>query len=434
MSIAQNRVNRIVAQFAPLGQTQVAKNECAAFDHVEAVPPDAIFLTKQLYGKCSDPKKVNLGIGAYRTNEGKPYVLKCVQEAETRILQATKEGKLNKEYLGQGGDASFTKAAASLVFGADNPVLTSGHLASIQTLSGTGALRLAIDFFKKFGKGSPSLYYPNPTWGNHGAICKEAGVAVGKYRYWDPKTRGLDFAGMCEDIKNAPKDAIICLHACAHNPTGVDPTHEQWKAIADLVSQSGHFVLFDSAYQGFASGNLDYDAFPVRLFASRGIPFMLCQSFAKNIGLYNERIGCLHLLAASTSEASACFSNLKILVRRMFSNPPAHGARIVSTILNDKSLRTMWQEELTGMSNRIIDMRAALFGHLKALKTPGDWTHITSQIGMFSFTGLTPKQVENMINKHSVFMLKNGRISMAGVNPSNVEHIARGIDDSVRNH
>lgn len=417
---AQQRLNQITSQ--------LSGNGCSAFAHVEKSPPDAIFLTKQMYAADKDERKVNLGIGAYRTDEGKPYVLKCVSKAEEQILAK----KMNKEYLGQGGLADFTEAAQKLVWGANNPVLNTGRVRSIQSLSGTGALRIAMDFFKKFGT-NPVMMYPDPTWGNHHAICKEADVPTSKYRYWDAKQRNLDFNGMVTDISNAPKGSIICLHACAHNPTGVDPTHAQWDGIAAAVKKSGHFVMFDSAYQGFASGDLEKDAYAVRLFTQLNIPFFLCQSFAKNIGLYNERVGCLHMFMDTKDEAVNCESQLKILVRRMFSNPPAHGARIVSTILNDAGLTAQWKQELSGMANRIIKMRAALLGNLKELGTPGDWTHITSQIGMFSFTGLSPAQVEQMIHKHHIYMLKSGRISMAGVNPSNVGYIAAAINDVVRN-
>jgi len=381
-----------------------------------------------MYAADKDERKVNLGIGAYRTDEGKPYVLKCVRAAEEQLLSQN----LNKEYLGQAGFGEFTKAGAKLVWGAGNPVLTNGRLKSVQSLSGTGALRLAMDFFKKFGN-NPTLMYPNPTWGNHHAICKEAGITTGKYRYWDAKNRNLDYPGMLADLASAPKGSIICLHACAHNPTGVDPTQDQWVGIADAVSKAGHFVLFDSAYQGFASGDLEKDAYAVRLFTERNIPFFVCQSFAKNIGLYNERVGALHMFMDTVEEATNCESQVKILVRRMFSNPPAHGARIVSTILNDAGLTAQWKQELSGMANRIITMRAALLSALKAAGTPGDWTHITSQIGMFSFTGLSPAQVEQMIHKHHIYMLKSGRISMAGVTSHNVKYIANAINDVVRN-
>jgi len=422
------RLNRITSALCPVQQDgQVSGNATGMFSAVQPAPPDAIFLTKKMFLADKDSRKVNLGIGAYRTDEGKPMVLKCVKKAEQMIL----DQNLNKEYLGQGGYDDFCKVGRELVLGKGNPALTSGKFVSVQSLSGTGALRLTMDFLKKYAPGS-ALYYPNPTWGNHNAIAKEAGVVVANYRYWDPKTRGLDFAGMIQDITNAPKGSVICLHACAHNPTGVDPTPAQWVGIADAVSNAGHFVLFDSAYQGFASGDLDKDAHSIRLFTKRNIPFILCQSFAKNIGLYNERVGCLHMFMDTVEEAVACKSQAHILVRRMYSNPPAHGARIVHTVLSNDGLNKMWQEELAGMAKRIISMRHMLRDCLVALKTPGNWDHIVSQIGMFSFTGLSKPQCEQMIAKHHVYMLKNGRISMAGVTSKNAKYIAEAINDVVR--
>lgn len=422
------RLNRITSALFPAQQDgQMAGNPTGMFAGVEAAPPDAIFLTKKMHAADKDPRKVNLGIGAYRTDEGKPMVLNCVKKAEQMIL----DQGMNKEYLGQGGYEAFCQAARELVVGKGNPCLSSGKMVSVQSLSGTGALRLTMDFLKKYSPGS-ALYYPNPTWGNHNAIAKEAGVTTAKYRYWDPKTRGLNFEGMIQDIAAAPKGSVICLHACAHNPTGVDPTNAQWDGIADAVQKAGHLVLFDSAYQGFASGNLDKDVYSIRMFVKRDIPFFLCQSFAKNIGLYNERVGCLHMFLDTAEEAAACKSQAHILVRRMYSNPPSHGARIVHNVLTNDALTKMWHEELAGMAKRIISMRHLLRDALTELKTPGNWDHIVSQIGMFSFTGLSVPQCEAMISKHHVYMLKNGRVSMAGVNSKNAVYIAKAIDDVVR--
>lgn len=425
---ANIRLNRITSTLFPAQQNgQMSGNATGMFAGVEAAPPDAIFLTKKMHAADKDPRKVNLGIGAYRTDEGKPMVLKCVKKAEQLIL----DQGMNKEYLGQGGYDAFCQVARELVVGKGNPALSSGKFVSVQSLSGTGALRLAMDFLHKYAPNA-SLYYPNPTWGNHNAIAKEAGVTTATYRYWDPKTRGLDFDGMIQDILAAPKGSVMCLHACAHNPTGVDPTPAQWDVIADACVKAGHHVLFDSAYQGFASGDLDKDVYSIRMFTKRNIPFFLCQSFAKNIGLYNERVGALHMFLETAEEAAACKSQAHILVRRMYSNPPSHGARIVHTILSNEGLSKMWHEELAGMAKRIISMRHALRDALVAMKTPGNWDHIVSQIGMFSFTGLSKAQCEQMIAKHHIYLLKNGRISMAGVTSKNAKYIAAAIDDVVR--
>jgi len=243
----------------------------------------------------------------------------------------------------------------------------------------------------------------------------------------------LDINGMLEDISSCPMGSIIMLHAAAHNPTGVDPTQDQWKQIAAACHRNGNIVWFDSAYQGFASGCLDTDAFAARYFADMNLPMITCQSFAKNFGLYGERIGTFGVVCGRKEKVPAVLSQLDVIIRNLYSNPPKHGANIVKVILKDPALTQEWRDDLKVMSGRIISMRQALHNELKKLGTPGDWSHITSQIGMFSYTGLSTKQCENMINKHHVYMLKNGRISMAGVTTTNVAYLAAAMDESVRN-
>lgn len=232
-------------------------------------------------------------------------------------------------------------------------------------------------------------------------------------------------------LQAAPNKSIVLLHVCAHNPTGVDPTQAQWKQIAAVMKEKGHFPFFDCAYQGFATGDLSADNYPVRLFIELGFEMVVCQSFAKNFGLYAERIGALHVAVNNPAMTAPVVSQLAVIIRPMYSNPPRHGAHIVSAILNDPALFAEWDAELKGMANRIKDMRTALLSELKKLKTPGDWSHVVTQIGMFSYTGLTPKQVDKMIKTHHIYMLGNGRISMAGVNSKNVAYIANAIHDCV---
>jgi aspartate/tyrosine/aromatic aminotransferase len=243
----------------------------------------------------------------------------------------------------------------------------------------------------------------------------------------------LDLAGMLEDIRAAPKRSLILLHACAHNPTGVDPTHEEWKQIAAVCKEMDHLPWFDSAYQGFASGDLTKDSWAIRFFANAGFEMLVSQSFAKNFGLYGERIGTFSVIVDDKNNTEKVMSQLDTIIRTMYSNPPLHGARIVETVLSSPKLTQLWRDEMVDMSSRIINMRKIIFDELKRLNTPGNWTHITSQIGMFSYTGLTPKQCESMINKHHIYLLKNGRISMAGVTSKNAPYIAAAIDDVVRN-
>jgi aspartate aminotransferase len=309
---------------------------------------------------------------------------------------------------------------------------------SLQTISGTGAVHLGALFLSKFLPRSTNqaVYFSNPTWANHNQIFSNVGLPIQTYPYFSPTTKGLDFAGMKSAIQSAPAGSIILLHACAHNPTGVDPTRDQWKELATIIREKAHFPFFDCAYQGFASGSLENDAWAVRYFVEQGFELCIAQSFAKNFGLYGERAGAFHFVTGSGADAqttiSRIASQLAILQRSEISNPPAYGARIASTVLNDPVLFKEWEENLRTMSGRIIDMRKALQGHLERLQTPGKWTHITEQIGMFSFTGLTEKQVLKLREEAHVYMTKNGRISMAGLNEGNVEYVARAIDKVVR--
>jgi aspartate/tyrosine/aromatic aminotransferase len=370
-----------------------------------------------------------VSIGAYRTDEGKPLVLNCVKEAEKMIVN---DSSLNKEYLPQRGDVSYVALCQQMLFGEDSQLLKDGVVATAQTLSGTGALRLGAEFMKRYAEGK-AVYVSTPTWGTHNSIMAHAGVECKSYRYWDAGNRNLNLAGMLEDIEAAPEGSVIMLHAAAHNPTGVDPTKEQWDQIQEVCTKKKHVCWFDSAYQGFATGCLEKDAYAMRNFANAGLPLFVSQSFAKNFGLYGERVGTFSLTCGSPDTVKAVMSQLDLIIRNLYSNPPKHGANIVKTVLSNPALYQQWRDELLAMSMRIQDMRAMLFKELTELGTPGNWTHITSQIGMFSFTGLTPAQSKAMVEKHHIYMLGNGRISMAGVTSSNAPYIAKAIDDVVRN-
>jgi len=403
------------------------------FGNVESLPPDAIFFTKQRYKEDTDKRKVNLGIGAYRDDNGKPKVLDIVRKVEKEMAS---DEKLNKEYLPIGGDAEFIALSQKLILGECNR-LTSGNIAGVQSLSGTGALRLLFNFVKNnlaAKNDKCKVLISNPTWGNHKKVIKKAGLNFDTYTYWDPKQRNLNLNGMLEDLKTkGNKGDVVLLHGCAHNPTGVDPTKEQWGKIADAIKDLGLVPFFDCAYQGFATGDLDADAYAVRLFESRGFEMFIAQSYSKNLGLYCERAGCASIVTKSADAAKACNTQLCSIVRPMYSNPPAHGARIVKAILGNADNYKAWQVEMKTMSERILSMRKKLRAKVEELKTPGTWNHITDQIGMFTFTGLTAKQVDVMINKHHIYLLSNGRISMAGVASTNVEYVATAINDVVVN-
>jgi aspartate aminotransferase, mitochondrial len=390
-------------------------------------PPDPILGLNDAFNKDTDPKKVNLGVGAYRDDNGKPWMLPSVVEAEKRLLDKGWNGVQQKEYAGIVGIKEFNDASLKFAYGADSPVIKENRVAAAQVLSGTGGGRLAFEFYARFlGKGT-TVYMPDPTWANHLPMAKDAGLNLGTYRYYDKKTIGLDFSGMCEDIKNAKDGSVFMLHACAHNPTGVDPTVEQWKELSALMKKKNHLVFFDSAYQGFASGDAEKDAASMRIFVKDGHDIAIAQSYAKNFGLYGERIGCFSMVGQTAEEADRLLSQIKILIRPMYSNPPIHGARIVATILNDPVLNKQWYAECKSMADRIIVMRDTLKASLAKEGSVRNWDHITSQIGMFCFSGMTPEQVERLRTEFHIYMTKNGRISMAGVTSKNVGYLASSM-------
>ncbi|KAI9833393.1 MAG: aspartate transaminase aat1 [Phylliscum demangeonii] len=413
--------------------------------HVEGVWVDIAPGITEAFKADSFDKKINLGVGAYRDDEGKPYVLPSVRAAERKVV----DSKLDKEYLGITGLPAFTKAAALLAYGAQSAPLKDERIAITQSISGTGALRIGAAFLERFYPGPKAVYLPNPSWANHAAILKDARLPMQKYRYYNPDTIGLDFDGMMADIRQAPEGSIFLFHACAHNPTGIDPTEEQWRQIGAAVKQAGHFPFFDMAYQGFASGDTNRDAFALRHFIAEGHPVILAQSFAKNMvgdglsapapapapapaqpriqGLYGERVGAFSIVCESAAEKKRVDSQIKILVRPLYSNPPVHGARVAAAILNDDSLRAQWLAEVKGMADRIITMRALLRKHLEQVGSKRDWSHITSQIGMFAYTGLTADQMDRLAREHSVYATRDGRISVAGITTGNVERLAQAI-------
>jgi len=395
------------------------------WSHVELGPPDAILGVTEAYKKDTNSKKINLGVGAYRDDQGKPHVLPSVKKAEELL----RSKNLDHEYTTIAGIPEFCKAAISLALGDGNKQLKEGLNATIQGISGTGSLRIGAAFLEKFFQGPKDVYMPTPTWGNHIPLFKHAGLGVKQYRYYDPKTCGYDFQGALQDIAKIPEGSIILLHACAHNPTGVDPKPEQWKEMSKVIKKRKIFPYFDMAYQGFATGDIDKDAFAVRLFLEDGHSIALAQSFAKNLGLYGERVGAFSLICESKKEAEACLSQLKIIVRPMYSNPPIYGARIASTILNEPDLRKQWLLDVKDMADRIISMRQQLKDNLKKEGSTLNWQHITDQIGMFCFTGMNPSQVERLTKEFSVYLTKDGRISVAGVTSQNVAYLAHAMHE-----
>ncbi|GAB5585680.1 aspartate transaminase aat1 [Umbelopsis nana] len=387
-------------------------------------PPDAILGVSDAFKKDTDPRKMNLGVGAYRDDNGKPFVLSSVRKADRLIL----ENGLDKEYAGITGVPDFTKAAGELAYGEDSAPIKENRLAITQSISGTGALRIGAAFLSRFYPHAKKVYLPNPTWGNHIPIFGDSGIQVEKYRYFDKSNNGLDINGMLDDLKNAPKNSIVLLHACAHNPTGVDPTKEQWDEISQVVKDRDHFTFFDMAYQGFASGDCTRDAYALRKFVAGNHPIVLAQSFAKNMGLYGERVGAFSVVCNDAAEKARVDSQVKILIRPMYSNPPINGARLVSTVLNTPELKEEWLGEVKMMADRIITMRDQLRGHLENdFGSKHSWNHITDQIGMFCYTGLTPEQVDKLRDDWHVYLTRDGRISIAGISSHNVKYLAEAI-------
>nr|XP_046207562.1 aspartate aminotransferase, mitochondrial [Oncorhynchus gorbuscha] len=419
--LKSSKIISTVGLHPPLG---ILSNRASSWwSEVQMGPPDPILGVSEAYKRDTNPKKINLGVGAYRDDQGKPYVLSCVRKAEAQIAAK----KLDKEYLAIGGLGDFTKACAKLALGDDNEVIKSGRNITVQTISGTGSLRIGANFLSRFHTEARDVYLPKPSWGNHTPIFRDAGMQLKAYTYYDPKTCGFDFQGALNDISKIPEKSVIMLHACAHNPTGVDPRPEQWKEIADLVKKRNLLVFFDMAYQGFASGDIDRDAWAVRYFIEQGHNIVLSQSFAKNMGLYGERVGGFTVVCKDAEEAKRVESQLKILIRPIYSNPPMNGARIAASILNTPDLYKEWLGEVHGMANRIITMRELLVANLKKEGSTRNWKHVIDQIGMFCFTGLKPEQVERLTKEFSIYMTKDGRISMAGVTSGNVGYLAQGI-------
>lgn len=407
--------------------TNGGKPRVSIFKDCPTAPADAILKLAGMFKEDPFPKKVNLGIGAYRTAEGKPWILPSVAAAEKAVIT---DPAADKEYVPIDGKPEYKRPVQELIF--SKTECDSGRIVTVQALSGTGSLSIISQFMVNF-LNVTKIYIPDPTWGNHPAVFKRSGIKdIEKYPYWHVPTRALDFDGMIGSLSKAqPGDAVL-LHSVAHNPTGVDPTEAQWKKIVEVCKSRGVIVLLDNAYQGYASGSLAKDNLAQELFAASGMEYFIAQSFAKNFGLYGERIGYIHVNCKDKAVAPAVLSQIKILVRQNYSSPPRHGAAIVYKVLSDPQLKQQWLAELTLMSKRIMEMRSALRSALEKKGTPGKWNHVTDQIGMFTYTGLTKPQVERMVNEFHIYMTGDGRISVAGLNSGNVDYVASCIDAVVR--
>ena len=391
------------------------------FDALPMMPDDPILNLNVSFGADSRSNKVNLGVGSYKTGEGTPMVLSAVKKAEALLL----EKNLNKEYLPIDGDKEFIQEALKIIYGKDFPPLKRGEICGVQTIGGTGALRVGSELIAARNI-SKTIFVSDPTWPNHKGIFSQVGLKVDLYPYYDQVAHRLDFTGMCESIKRMPKGSVIVLHACCHNPTGIDPDFDQWKELSKIIKNQQLIPFFDFAYQGFGNG-LEEDAKAVRYFADQGHEMLVASSFSKNFGLYGERVGLLSFVAHNKETAAKVCSQLKSLIRCNYSTPPSHGVRIVKTILQDPSLHKEWDQELGNMRERIREMRKALVGELLTREDHKDFSFMNRQQGIFSYSGLDLDQVHRLRQEYGIFMPSNGRINVAGLNWHNLNYVVDAI-------
>ncbi len=391
-----------------------------AYKGVREIPPDTIFGLSATFTADPRPNKISLGVGVFRDEQLKVPVLKCVQKAEKRLAEEAQ----TKAYLPIDGDPDFIQRTAKLAFGPDCAQLKAGRIYGAQSLGGSGALRVIGEFlFRTLGK--KEVYLPDPSWDNHHGIFSACELETPSYPYYDKEKRCLAFEQMTRALGKLKAGSVVLFHLCCHNPTGADPSREQWKEIAKVVKAAGLIALFDCAYQGFAH-TMDEDAWPLRHFVAEEIESILCYSYSKNFSLYAERIGGLFILTESPEEVHRVGSQMRKEIRENYSNPPCHGARIVSAVLGDPELDALWHEEIRAMRKRIHDMRDGL---IEGLRDKGDFAFLTGQQGLFSFCGLGPEQTEVLRDKYALYMPPNGRINVTGLSRENLDYVIGAIAD-----
>jgi aromatic-amino-acid transaminase len=388
---------------------------------VELAPKDPILGVTERFNTDPNPRKVNLGVGVYYDDEGKVPLLECVRRAEQAIAQIGAP----HPYLPIDGIATYDAAVQRLLFSSESEVVKEGRVVTVQTLGGTGALKVAADFLRKYLPGA-QVWISDPSWENHRALFEGAGFAVRAYPYYDESTHGVDFPAMMAALSDAEPDSIVVLHACCHNPTGADLTHEQWSSVIDIVRRRGLVPILDSAYQGFADG-IAADGAIVGRFAAMSGPLFVTSSFSKSFSLYGERVGALSVVATSRDEASRYLSQLKRVIRANYSNPPTFGGQVVATILVTPELHSLWEGELDAMRTRILANRRALVAALKKRLPDRDFDFMLKQRGMFSYSGLTAEQVQRLRSEFSVYIIETGRICVAALNARNLEYVAQAI-------
>ncbi len=384
------------------------------FANVELAPRDPILGLNEAFAADTRQKKVNLGVGVYYDDAGKIPLLRAVRAAEeARAAAATPRG-----YLPIEGIAAYDAAVQKLVLGAESPLIAAGRVVTAQAIGGTGALKIGADLLKRLSPNAKVLI-SDPSWENHRALFEAAGFEVTQYPYYDAATQGLNLTGMLDALSNAAPGSIVVLHACCHNPTGVDPTPEQWGEIARVVRARELVPFLDMAYQGFGDG-IDVDGAAVRLFAQAGGPVFISSSFSKSFSLYGERVGALSIVTDSRDEATRVLSQLKRVIRSNYSNPPTHGGSVVAAVLNDPKLRAMWEEELGQMRERIKQMRTQLVEGLRERSVKRDFGFVLKQRGMFSYSGLTAAQVDRLRDEFGIYAVSTGRICVAALNSGNI--------------
>lgn len=388
---------------------------------VVLAPRDPILGLNEQFAADSRADKVNLGVGVYTDAQGKLPLLACVAAAEQQLMAASRP----RGYLPIDGLATYDQAVQALVFGDDSALLGAGRVATVQALGGTGALRVGADFLRRLGPGTQVLI-SDPSWENHRALFTQAGFAVGTYPYYDPATRGVDFAALLAALEATPAGTVVVLHACCHNPTGADLDAAQWAQVAQTVKARALVAFVDMAYQGFGDG-LAEDGVAVRALLAAGVDCLVATSFSKSFSLYGERVGALSVVCASRDEAARVLSQLKVVIRTNYSNPPTHGAQIVATVLNTPALRAQWEQELAGMRQRIKAMREALRAGLEAAGVGGDLGYITRQKGMFSYSGMSAAQMRRVRSEFGVYGVDSGRICVAALNAGNLGAVIRAI-------
>jgi aromatic-amino-acid transaminase len=386
---------------------------------IQMAPRDPILGVTEAFVADQNPNKVNLGVGVYYDDNGKVPLLECVRRAERQRVEAAPP----HSYLPIDGLQSYDRAVMELVFGAE--LAKTGRIITVQALGGTGGLKIGADFLRHVDPAA-QVWISEPSWENHRALFENAGFTVNSYPYYRPGTRGVDFEGMLGTLERLPAGSIVVLHACCHNPTGVDLSREQWQQVLDAVKRRELVPFIDLAYQGFGDG-IDADGYAARLFAASYSPVFVSSSFSKSFSLYGERVGAFSLLAGSADEAARALSQIKRLVRTNYSNPPTHGGQIVATVLATPELRATWEKELSGMRDRIKSMRKALVEKIRDRAPQADFSFIVAQRGMFSYTGLTKAQVERLRKDYSVYAIDTGRICVAALNTKNIDYVADAI-------